>query len=764
MNLQKRNYLTTLVYFQSFILGLCIYIISIVSVVKLLNHVSLAFYPLVVFIQGFIVLISTSLLSTLIVKREKIFHQGSLIIGILTVGLSFVQTTNQQLELTLTSMIFFFSMISVMWIETSMNHMQTTKTSILSNPHVSVEVSLVHELAIIFASVSGIFIKFFALSNFVRGLIFFTPLILAAILFLIIFKDIVRPKEEIKKGNIKYKDLLAEYPFIPWLILLFIILMSAKNLHAFTQMLGMKAMSTLEGSPISKIFSKISIIQSTMIILFLLMVRIVGEKSSSWIKGVRYFLGGQIILMASMSFFPGPIILTGSGALRKLLHRSVLNNSISLLFSSIPSIHRLLISNLTTNLATMVSFFVVALFSLAHLVFHVPLAPMLFIITLLICLSFLVTKKLLLELNSFNVKYITKFHKANVSMNDATNACLALSNPQAREHFAALSILLWWRPRPALTKAIIYSLGKMHVEENIKTLIDCFNKFDSVNVQKQTALALSEYKTPLVKHFLLSTCFSLVLAEGNLKKSLICTIVKILPHEMLALLNTQLLSKNLQPRFIPKILEALSCFTCKNCIKKIIFITLPFLDCNFNIDIQLAACSVLYPIKQYRKKIYDCLTKYMAPSFESDYIKICNFIGNMEIYEYKNFVINAKDHIQPKNYSEYLVCLISLGIPFSYKLFLDELFDSFGGMKMDAIAHIKKFYRVKNSIYRYQFYSLIVNQYPSRIEKLLDILALSDMDFDEDRNLIIKQSIASGFDLVDDFQLFKKSQKSPSKA
>lgn len=771
----KSQYLTFFIFLESFLLGICIYFISLVSVVKLIGQISLSIYPLLIFSQGIILLFTSGMINFLASKNERLFHQCPFILGIITILLSLIKVNSSSLDLILTALIFFTSMISVMWMEISMNHLNTTKTSILLNPKVGIDLSIIHEISIVFISILGIKYNFSSMQNLDKILLFLPPIIISQIIIFLLLK--LPHKNTMSQENVKFtlKDLNKEYPFIFLLISLFTIILVAKNLHAFAQMLGMKELSSQKNTTITKVFSQLSIIQSILILSFLFMARFFGEKTSSWVKSFKIFISGQFILIFLMGIFSHPLILIGAGAIRKLLHRSILNNSSTLLYSSIPSFHRLYITNITQNYSTIISYFFVSIFSFLHLNFNVPVSWMFLTISFGIIYGLKLISKLLHELNSFNVKFITRFHKTKVNINDAVNACLSLSNSEAASHFAALSILLWWKPRPTLTKAIIYSLGKMQVEENIRTLFDCYNKFDTENIQKQTILALSEYnkqnKYPQIEIFFLAQLKMIVLETNDsteIKQSLACCIIHQIPDKSFHLLLRELKSNNISNKKISNILTVFYCFSKSKHQKYIPQIISGFLQYPFSVSIQLSAIYSLFAFKKYKRKSIENLESIIEKAHPSNYIQICKLLTQLNITNFKKFISSIDNSADEKYKIDLLICKMCQGysskeMSILNKDFSDELFDPFGVIKMNAIRYIKKFHRITNNAVRYQFYSFIINNYSSRIEKLLEILSLSDCDFDQDRLVITKQATDSGHKLVDDFQLFRKTQKSSPK-
>lgn len=753
-----------IVFIHTFIMGWVVFSLKLTSILKLLDELDFKVYPYIMLTQALTIYLFSKIIIQLSLKNEKIFHFFTLfwstIIFMLGMWPLFDQYFILNFGMIYPFMIFLLSVSAIQAVEISMRNISTKSLSILQNPHLSSKLALSFELGAITGPIFIIIIKNILPSLYQYVLTF--PLLIGFVSLVLVLKleqkDVKSIGKNLQPQKIfsyeKFKEFLnKKYKFIPYLFLLLGLVAVIKNVQGFAVIIGIKELKKITNTDFVAIFSYFSIAQTIVIILILFLSFFQGRFSSSWPSSFKKFFGVQFFSLLSISFVSSPFFLVLSGALRKILHRAILNKSITMLISSIPENVRIAIQSIAQQFSQTAGFVAISMLSYLSINGIISFKLVWIMSCFLIIFGFLFIKILLKELNNFQIETVTKFHKEKISIYDAVNSCYALANKDASEHHVGLSLLLWWRPRSILTKAIIFSLGRMKNKKNIDTLLKSFDQFERVDIKVSTIYALNQYNSNKVHIFFETTSRDVIdsyIFESNdnyyeLCKSMCCVSSLYFKDHLIDLYQKHKSDEVILIRIVRLI--KLTIHWNKNPVSKKI---LKEIFCSKSCIIKLEICHSLYLIRKFKKIVIHFIDEIILEDKKEYEEQLIFLIGKLKLTKFEYFLEQVARKSNFKNI-EVLFQLLQLG---NYK-YCDQTIDCFFSFDYDKqIDFLNVLNFTKPSANRYPLYYALLKKYPEKIEYFLLLLEETQKNFDIDRQVIFTEAQKQKIEIPKDFKLF----------
>jgi len=773
-NLQTKGSfnLTFLIFLQTFFLGWATYSLKLVSLLKLLDELSFKAYPPLMLIQGFSLYFCMRLFSKIAAKSADRFYLLTLLISlfIVYVGIApYIKTVLPfKTDWVYACVIFLFSSISLLGIEISLKTLISGRISVLQSPQISGQLAFTQELGIITgATLSLIINKYF--SNFFT-LYAILPILITIGLFLIMKKGDIANNNSIKSENneeelkiFTKEEIKKRTSFLPYFIALITIVMILKNIQGFAMIIGIKEWKESSTLDLKDIFSYLSIGQ-TLFILGVLSTSLFSSKvSTSWVRGFDILFKVQAVSMVLLSLFAPPFLLIGTGALRKIVHRGYFNKSSTMLLSTIPKKMRFMVQSSSQRIGNSVSFIFLGLLSYLSINQWIPYNAVWFICGLFAIAGLLLRKKLLTKLNSFQINTITKFHKKYTTIYDAVNSCYSLANKEASPHYDALSLLLFWQPKPMLTKAVIYSLGEMNNEKNVQIIFKSFHKFPREDIQSLAIKSLKNYQSKEVDTFIKNALTGILdndLPLGQLRIHLCLEIYAYHPKMTFKVIREYMLIYKNNILASLKLIELLGERAKITKDKELFNLLYKFFHRKYEKITRVRVSQYLYTVRKYRTEVRDFIDSLKDSSAIDDQSSLAFLSGALKLKENLPMIKKFSSEKKSQNII-YLIALIQLGDQRAYNyllIFINQL------TKEAAINILKRIHIALSAQQKYSLYLELLQNHQGEVELFLEMLNLTDKDYDADRQTIFNEANRLNIPLSDDFALFEKVKKTPTKS
>ena len=749
-------------FFLTFLVGICVYNLKLVSIKKLIENLSLEAYPILMAFQGLLIFIFINSLNKITKKSPKLFYYGAFIYGGLVVAFAnFIPESlfGEKLYINIFScLIFLMSTLAVMIIELSLKDLQTKNISILKNPNFSGQLCFSFEMGVIGGAI-GTLLGSKISNHLIEGLIntscFFASLFV--LIFLIkktSFKAAEKTIKEVppnKEFESEEKVDIFRFPFVPLMMMLAGILLLSKHIQGFGVILGFVELKKTSGLDISVIFSYLNLAQ-TGIILFLLLPSLLKLKfqKNTWGNGIKIFLFLQSVSMGLLTFFSPALALIGFGAMRKITQHTFLNKSLPILESTIPKFIRFKIKNNQEKFGQSISYFALALLSGIYIYSPIP-SSFLWILGFGMAIwGLVIRKKLLGTINRFQVANITQ-----VDVFEAVNACYSLGNSESQLHSKALINLLNQHPRPFLAKAIIFSLGRMEKNECIPHIIKYYNEYDREDIQLACVEALLNYKSYDVDLFFTKSLQDLIIKNtslGELRVNVFKAISTRLKSTCVLTLLQLLNKSEKNDSIIANTIIFLGEIAYQANDESVYAVISKYLDEKYSRRIRSNSILYLYRSKVFHIEAQEALDTFLTSKEFFDRSAVAFLAGNLKIKGLIPFVLKNSFESKHSN-STILVSLIKLGYVEACEWFATLVMCQ---NEVEALTSLNQLNTVEDVQMRYLVYENIFKQFPDSAEilRFLNYLRKTKRNFDHDRQVIRNEAIKLGMSIVIDKNLF----------
>ena len=737
--LRVNSYYT--IFFIIFTMGWCTYSLKLVSILKLLESLSLKAYPFLMLAQGLSLYFSMKIFRWISGSRSELFNFLSISFGglIVLAGLQLHHFTfeNELYDIGIHCLIFLFSSANLLSIDISGKMLMSEKVSILKNPKVVAQLVLVFEIGAIFAGTLSYFNStYFHLNQTVISIL---PFVIAIPLFgFFNFSDKVthdhlthKPKSQEKVSTAQ----IWKFKFMTFLVGLIAVVMVTKSMQNYAFFIGMAELKNKTTNSLTTLFSQIFIVQSAMTLALLYFNFFKQKGHSSWAKGYKNYFSLQLLNFLTMTIFPIPWVNIGAGISRRIGKRGFLEGANAILVKALPIKYRFIIKESYTSFSQLISYSLLGVFSYLHIYGHI--SPRIIWISLfgLTTLGFYFGKNLVKKLNGLHAENIINFHESPEANFQAVSSAYALANNESQAYHRILTDVLNRRPKSIFKRAIIFSLGEMGNEKSIPVLIDQFNKADREDSQKivlEALLKFTSYDVDLFFQRALTNIISGSENKGAMRMSLCRVIAKRNSHAtIMNILNIYEQFKN-DPYVLANIIEVMGVIANDQNDEWLYKKISEYLSDKYSKRVRVNSLLALFHHHKYEEKVSKVLNEYEKSGNPNDRTVVAYLAGALKLKEYHQYLLNLNRVLKGKS-STVLIGLLRLGDKDGPKNFLDFVFNE---NEADALLAVNQLHGIESELIRYKVYDSLFNHYEDKIDLFLKYLKLSNRDFNNDLNII----------------------------
>lgn len=716
-----------------FFLGMAGYSLKLISIVKLIDELSIGFYPILMLIQAFT---SYLFISNAKMLSEKFKNWPIFLIGLCT-GLIFVSNYNHLFNIEdsykayFSMALFLVSTNLLVSFEMTFQNEISKNASVLKNPKMSTWLMFSMEIGLMVSSVLTYF--FFSQFNIhIKSALLTLPFAFLGLTYLFLLREKIDSKKsyakfEKKSGKIDKFQMPCLYPFLSLIVLVTCI----KYVQGFSLFFGLFELKAKGNTDLVKIFSEVSFFQTFFIALLFIPKLVFNNLKVSWGKGINIFLTVQAVLFATISFITNPFFLLGSDVVRKIIQHLSLDESVSLLFSSVSEKDRMTMRALSEKYGQFIGYTFLAGFSNLAINNSVPWPLLWGAMLFVVAVTFFVRKSLFLNLTSFQLGNIVRSN-----LDEAIFSCYSLANKESKIHCMALSNMLNNNLRPELAKAVVYALGEMSDPRSIEYILAYYKKCDSEDLQLSIIQTVVKFKSHRVDHFLLMSLIDMIknqVSLGEIRRSIFYAITNRLKNVAIPAIFNILIDNDEEHRVLANAVVVL-CEIAR--IKKdpeIYQILSKYLNVKYSRRVRSDAIIGLYHSGKYGEDAMAVLNTYLTSPDQYDKNAVSYIAGKLNLKGFIPFILENSEKANHKT-STLLMALLNLGYPETPKWIARFLVEE---DKEKALIAINQLNMVNNLKSRFLVYNEFFKNYPTKVNYLVNLLFSSKRDFELDRRLIL---------------------------
>jgi hypothetical protein len=661
-------------YVLSFCLGQAFYFLKLISIVKILDSLSLEAFPFLMLAQGFVSYGFMKFCGYLKNKSNQLFYAFSLLTPIVVIGFTYLPFNYQytQWGWIVSSTIFLASMNFVGAVELSIQSAISQNTSILKNPKISLTLTLLQEIGIIAAAIT-FYLYSSQFSNIDKLIIASAPFVFSYIL-LVFFKGEDKVSEEELKTPTELNTVNKyNFPFINLIVVLMTLMLVVKNIQSFAVLVGIDMIKANGSDTVTSLFSQISLIEAGLIIAMLFFDSYVKKGSPSWSRGFKTFFGFEVVSLSSLVLSMNPFLLLSTGIGRKVIQHSFVSSSERLLFSSIP---KRFVFKARHYVKTKVSLiFPIVLSSLTAMAIYgiIPFQALWGIGVALSIAGLYYRKALFRRLNEYLVGNIVR-----TNIYDSANACYALAHEEASNHASAMISLLENKPRPFIAKAIIHSLGEMRAKKAFPVLTKYYSQVKREDIQLAVINSLLKFDNHNVNLFLVDTLQEIIKIQvslGQIRRSIFRAISVRTKDIAIPYLLTILNNNDQDHRIIANALIVLGELAEERNDSELFSVIARYLDPKYPRRVRSNAILFLYHNKKYRAQAVETLEVFLTSNDAFDRSAVAYLAGELKIRGMLPFIVENSIGQEHKN-STLLISLLKQDYPGSARLIADFIMNA----------------------------------------------------------------------------------------
>jgi len=712
----------------TFLFGWVTYNLKLVSINKLLGDMSFELYPYLILGQGILLLITFNVFKKIAEKSELFFYLIAVLIGGSTVFLSIFENLIPFPKFYFFLIIFFSSNLMIQAFDICMRTFSTQRVSLLMNPKFSILILLSYESGIIIGSLSGM------LENFISKELLTITQTIPFLILIFILTHLRSNEEKVIKNKTDTKRNITKVPFFKLGLFLFTIVIFTKNIQGFATILAIKSLSEQSAGSLSSIFSKISFVQTFLIIIFLVGNYFNKKKSSNWTIGFYVLMGFQVLAMILLAIFVNPIFIIGLGIIRKIINHTIYSDAQNLFDASLPSSYRLLLKNSFLKIGTIIG--LIALSFLSYAVIHNYISRnLVWLLTALIAFtSFVIIKKLLQTFNHFHLNQITNFQKSKSNdIPEIVNSTYALANKSAYKANLTLMMVITQMPPLPLLKALFYSLGEIREIKSIKILKKQYIKQEKELVKVEIIQALSKYDIKFFtekEDFLNASVVELLSAKNfpHVSKHLFVTLFNLHPKKTIEVIKESLSNENISLDILLYLF-----YLKQDNLKYFESSLINIFEETQDNRVKLLTSQVLFKLNDRKDEI----VTFLQEEFDSkkNFEDTLHVIGNLNLSIFLHKVVK-KFRTKGYNHLSLLYCALTLGYEQAGSHIIKILRN---GDPFSLPNQIKEFYFLEDK-YRFQIYKAFFDHDKDFLFDLIQLLTEHENDFSNDITLIYKEA------------------------
>ncbi len=727
-------------FFLSFFLGQMSYYLKLVSITKIIESLSLSSYPLLMLVQGVIAFSFLKFCEKISLNSPRLFHILSFCMAGSVVLLAYHPLVKEQVapnfNFMLSCFIFFASSNLTNLIDISVNNTISSRISLLKSPNISTYLTLTKEVGILSSAVMIYFFHSFFEQSYYSSFFLLFPFFMGFVLSNTTTLNKI-PLQESKKEVKVDKE---EFPFIHLMVVMMALMLIVKNIQSFAVLVGINELRSISDKSSAVLVSQITFIEVALTLLVIGFQIINKSKNSTWSQGFKTFFSTQTFSSLVLILLTTPTSIIASGILRKVIQHTYVDSSKRILMSAIPSRANLYVRNLVHKNVSFIFHVVMAIIT-APIVFHlIPLTSLWFISLACCFLGLYFRKKLHTSLTEYQVASIVR-----TDIYEAAQSCYGLGEKESKFHVPALLALLHSNPRPFIAKAIIRSLGRIQDKRAIKPLMVYYENQKREDIQLSIVEALLQFRSHEVDLFLVTTLESIVIEQislGQIRRNIFKAITKRVNHLAVPYLLRIINENKTDYRVTANAIIVLGEIALKNKDQELLLMLSHFLSSDYPRRVRSNALMFLYHTPQYQQQAIAVFETFLTSEDERDKSAMAYLAGELRIKSVMPFVYEMSESLNHSN-STLIISLLKQKHHESFSLFSQFLFESKGE---DLFMALNQLSAIEDKKIRYQFYYFVLKNYPEKTNHLLDLLRMSQRDFDKDRQMIKKE--AARFNIV----------------
>lgn len=733
-------------YFYSFLGGFGLFFLKFLSLNVLIEYSDFQSYPFILIYSGVFLFLfgrinklfsNTHLLSsTYVLGTAAVFYFG--IDNILT-------PLNGQAYYASVGALFSFFISVTQYSEVNVKDLTFNSNRSIKNSKLINKFILFEEIGLLGAATTLLFAKEFFDVNLLSA-IGLTPV--AFMLFISASvnwtKEAVEQKED---SPVVHGKKLSTHSFVLFAILLASSILLLKQLFSYGAYIGFKQLKE-SGNDFQTVFSIVSIAQTVFIFAILGFKVFLQKNNVSWNKGIKWYLNIQFLVFAALFFIASPILLISSSALRKVLTHTILNESMKLLHLNYPLNIKNDIQHLVNSYSSFTAYIVIAGFAYFISSGTIPTQSIWgFGFVLTACAVFF-RKKLFNALIEYQISNLLQ-----KNVYEAVNSCYCLAHKEASLYAPTLGSLLTKKPRPMLTKAIIYTLGEMQHPSSIDLLITKYNQTEREDIQLCIIQAIMKFDSHKVDLFLLECLESMVLNQvslGEIRRTIFTSITNKI--DSIAIPMSLRLLKNNQEnqRIIANIILIIGELAILRQDKSLFEVLLQYTDYSYSRRIRSNAFLYLFANKEFRHYAMSGISEYIVSNHEHDRSAAAFLAGELKLKGMYHYVKQLSLEQEAKN-STIEISLLKLDDTEAPKNVAEIIFSDDAGSSLTCLNQLNS---IDKDQTRYKVYNYILDHHADKLGVFMKLLSDTNRNFDEDRRKIYDATTSRNIEINDRDFLF----------
>ncbi len=701
--------------------------LRLISVKQLVSFLPESQFPLLLIALAFFNLLFLSFLQWLKAEAKVIWTFLSLLVLSLTVLPLFkAQIANAGNIIILNGAIFVVSTVGVSLLDSFTGHTVSRHASFFSRFNFTGRITFFIELGFFFA----------ALCVHATGP--WINLLISCGAVGLLFALVSKPPKVQKLEEETERDQTFP-PYLPIAMLLFMIFALLKYYQAYLLFSGLKSL-VQEGYDLTDTFSHVNLIQSGVILLFLVFSFRDREDKWSWRQGFLTFSWTQLISFGILFLFISPWAMLVNESVRKVFENSILANYKKKLEQNFPFFQRWKLQHQIETWSNFLGplFCGLIIYPVVKGALDVRWTIVLFIlllggsIYLIFELFSRVNKHQIAEINSLNPNR-NQFVAVEIIQNFAHN--------DYKTHWPTLVQLIEREERPIIIKSAARSLAQMNPKESVAILLTAFRKHEREDIKVAIIKSLSQVKSYEIDNFVLAE-YEKIIKESKQIENIYFDLLKVMSERVREsfILNSlriyhELESEQGNSRIIANLVEVLGHIATKKNDHELFEFFMHLYAKTDNRRIKINLLRYLYLSPKQRHFVLTEIEKMMTSYDQFDRNGVIFLLGKLKLKAYIKYILLNLE-IQNFENSTCLISLLELVHPkanYYYGRFI------LSKSQDEVITSLNQFHEIESSKVRFGFYDHFIENQSSHVPELLLLLKKTSRDFDSDRKIIFQQ-------------------------
>jgi HEAT repeat protein len=293
----------------------------------------------------------------------------------------------------------------------------------------------------------------------------------------------------------------------------------------------------------------------------------------------------------------------------------------------------------------------------------------------------------------------------------------------------------------------------MKSPEVVDDLIEFYHHSAREDIKVETVKALSNYQSHHIDLFLLEILESIVADDAfrtEEKRELFHVIANKIANIAIPTVLKILKVNSENFRIIANSILVLGELAVKTKDETLFYLLSKYLAPIYSRRIRANSTLYLYQHKDFRKYANACISSLLTSGNEYDRNAVAYIAGELKLESLTPFILEASSKIQHQS-STLLIALLKLGYSTAHQILADRIVHDDRNAVVDILKQINM---IKDTSSRHAIYYHIFAKYPSKVDHLLEMMSLSEKNFDRDRIALRKEAMKLGIYIKHDTKLF----------